>query len=365
MKVFSLLSIFSVLGPLIFGLGFCGEASAQSAYGAYGFYPQGSARVIAMAGAFTALSDDASASIFNPAGLAVARWTFDVAGDNNKIVNKEADVTGDGRQDGLPFETANLSVAARWGDFGFAVGQTDQYNLDFGKSSDFSTRIGLLVQSQDVGLAWSPGKTWSVGVTAHSEKTNLQYEDKIAVTTYEDEATGFFYTLGFIYQPNNRFRIGLMYRPERLYDIDETLNTTSSTDVFHDVFIPSQTNLGFLLRTSNKLKWTFDVSRYSANGTLRYVGSAGTTFISQPTTILRTGFEYAVITDKKIDFIWRGGGYKEESRLLGVPSKLHFTMGVSMRWGFLTFGAAYDQAADFSATAQSVGVSISAITKEL
>ena len=62
---------------------------AADAYGAYGFFPQSSSRVLSMGGAFTALSDDASAIIYNPAGLVQARWSIDISGDQNKIVNKD------------------------------------------------------------------------------------------------------------------------------------------------------------------------------------------------------------------------------------------------------------------------------------
>ncbi|MCB0420141.1 MAG: hypothetical protein KDD61_04045 [Bdellovibrionales bacterium] len=365
MKSLNHLSILVAAIGLFFSVGLGEKCKAlDSAYGAYGFFPQGSARVIAMGGAFTGLSDDASASIYNPAGLAMARWSFDFSGDSNRIINKEVDLTGDNKRDGLPYEAANLSLAARWKNFGFALGQTDPYNLQFGELSSFSTKLGLSLVSQDISFAWAPSKMVSLGGTYHLETAKLSYEVKSSGVSTEDEASGSYYTVGVLLRPSRVLQVGLMYRPERLYDIDENLNTVSSSDFFHDVYVPEQTNFGIYIRSSSKLSWTFDMNTYSSRPALLYVGSAGFQFTDKATTIYRAGFEYAVLNDKDVEFTWRGGGYQEEPRVVGIDSRLHFTMGIAMRWGFITFGAAYDQASDFSTTSQSIGVSVSALKKE-
>ncbi|MGE3759185.1 MAG: hypothetical protein AB7H97_15585, partial [Pseudobdellovibrionaceae bacterium] len=50
------------------------QSSSKSYYGTYSHAPQGSTRAMALGGAYTGLSDDASGIIYNPAGLAFGKW---------------------------------------------------------------------------------------------------------------------------------------------------------------------------------------------------------------------------------------------------------------------------------------------------
>ena len=51
-------------------------AQDDPSFGAYGLYPVGSTRTLAMGGAFVGLADDASAIFLNPAGLAKTKNNF-------------------------------------------------------------------------------------------------------------------------------------------------------------------------------------------------------------------------------------------------------------------------------------------------
>jgi len=161
--------------------------------------------------------------------------------------------------------------------------------------------------------------------------------------------------------------LGIVYSPERRYDLNESLDSQIAGGVewFHDVVIPAKLTLGLSYAPSNNLTWVGDVDFYSEVVNAMYVGGSeldtNDAIDQSQKVVIHGGFEYYALKSKNLDFIWRGGGYQEPPRLTFARSRFHYTMGVEIRWGFITVAAAYDQAGDFSTTAQSVGISFSAI----
>ena len=102
----------------------------QNPYGAYSLSPQGSTRILGMGGGFAAISDDASGIFANPPGLAMSRWRWDFASGSNQILNKEADITGDGERDGLPYLYQFSALSARFSNWAFAVGTATPYMMN-------------------------------------------------------------------------------------------------------------------------------------------------------------------------------------------------------------------------------------------
>lgn len=340
----------------------------DAAYGAYGLFPGGTTRVLAMGGAAVGLSDDAGAVLYNPAGLSMSRWIFDLAGTTNRVVNREVDFDGDTQLDGLPYDFVFSSLGLRLGPLGIGGGYSQPYNLDF--SSNFVangvTKL-LKIESRDLAISWRFWESLSFGMTGHQEKVVLGYKDEAMALDLESQAEAFYLTFGFRYNNDRKIGLGVTYSPERRYNLDESLDTqiTPSAEWFHDVVVPAKLVLGGSVKLTGRLMWVGDVDIYYPVKKAFYVGGSSTDpsdqVESDQKVVIHGGFEYQVINNKNIAFVWRGGGYQEPPRLNFSKNRLHYTMGVEVRLGFITLSAAYDQAPDFSNIAQTLGLSLSAL----
>lgn len=345
------------------------------AYGAYGLYPSGTTRVLAMGGAAVGLSDDAGAVLYNPASLSMSHWVVDFASTTNRVVNREVDFDGDNQLDGLPYSILFSSLALRLGSLGWGGGYSQPYSLEF--SSDYFapevTKV-LRIESRDMALSWRFGKSWALGLAIHQELVRLGYKDSLNALDLSSRAEGFYPSIGFRYQNGRKFGLGVRYSPERRYDMDEELDAqivsylgapSSASEWFHNIVIPAKMTLGGSVRMTGRLIWVGDVDIYAPLRNAIYLGGSslnwGDQIEERQKIVIHGGFEYAVVNEKNIGFLWRGGGYQEPPRLESSGNRLHYTMGVEIRLGILTFSAAYDQASDFSNIAQAVGLSLSAI----
>lgn len=362
-----------ILFNLFLGLTWCSDALGQSAYGAYGLFPQGSTRVLAMGGAFAGLSDDASGMIFNPAGLAHARWGYDISGGTNRIVNKEVVLTPNDQKDGLPYTFEFYSLAVKWKKLALGIGTSSPYNLNFVAKDSFASQSFILnINRIDAVIAYRLSKKLGVGITVHREDVELGLLSTFE-TNLSETQTSVYPRLGLSFRPGKKIGLGVSYVPQRSYDFNENIDDSRGLDWFHDVAIPAKLTVGGFYRVNSRLIWVLDFDFFDKIENGIYVGS--TLFGSEIKLASRThrvthgGFEYKVIEQKDLEFIWRGGGYLEPSRLdpnfnTDTEQRTHFTMGVEVRLWAITFSAAYDQmmgASDFTNTAQSVSISIDAL----
>ena len=341
------------------------QANDDSAFGAFGLYPTGSTRVLAMGGAFVGLADDASSVISNPAGVSMSRWRFDLQGTTNRVVNREGDINLDGTNDGYPYNFVYTAAAVRFGFLGLGAGYSTPYDAheDFGGSSSSEQKI--LIESYDVTLSLRFFKNFAIGATLHQERASMSFRDNFYNEQAEDSDEYVYPTAGIIFRPQRKWGIGITYSPERRYAIDDNLNDqlTSTYKWFQDLVIPAKLSLGFSLKMKKRLTIVGDMDIYYLTKDTYLMGSdsfdSSNKFIEKQYPIWHGGFELEVIDRKNIEFIWRGGGYQEPARLVGRSPRFHFTMGVEVRFGFVKFSAAYDQAKDFTSFSQSVGLSIS------
>lgn len=353
---------------LCFVLGF--EAYAQTstaAYGLYGLYPQGSTRVLAMGGASAGHINDASATFFNPAGLATSKWRVDVNSGENRIVDKEVDLGGG--KVGLPYTFTFTNGAIRIGDFALGAGVSTPYEAILDLADLGLETETISVNSVDVALAYKFSKSFSIGVAGHQETTQLTHVTSSSGVELVDEQQQTYPSVGLMLKPKRGFGFGLTYSPERRYDVDETLNdsiTTGFTNWFRDIVIPAKATLGLSYKMSGRLLWVFDYDYFfpvknaiSVFGGL--VNDSNALIQEKAQTVLHGGYEYEIIDSKDLAFIWRGGGYMEPARLEGSDPRTHFTMGIQFRVGIVSMSAAYDQAEGFSNTASSISLNFGAL----
>lgn len=362
------LAIFGVL--VLYVAIFCSrEAFADSvAYGAYGHYPVGSTRVLAMGGAFVGLADDGSTVVTNPAGLSMMNEKFSIGGGDNRIVNKEA-TFGSGTQEvAPPYTSLYRSLGARIGWLGVGFAYSNPYQVDYQQSINGYGHQILEVESYDAAIAISFFKKLSLGVTARSERVRVGYIG-VDGRPIQSKADGIYPLVGALFEFDQKARLGFSYSPERRYNIDESLESqlppTVAIDWFHDVVIPAKATLGLSAKIRERLRGVGDIDIFMPVKNAIFVGALSSNrnaaILEQQQTVIHGGFEFSVLKEKNLEFNWRGGGYNEPHRLATSKDRLHFTMGVEFRFWCITVAAAYDQAQDFSNLSQSIGISLGAI----
>ncbi len=323
-----------------------------------------------MGGAYAGVSDDAAGIVYNPAGLAFGEWIFDIGQTTNTTVNEEADINGDRRADAAAYQFQFSAVALRLGPIAIAAGQSSPYNISIRPADADRENAKMQIKSNDFLLAFAVSKSLSVGVTYREESLYQSYE-AWQIPPVENEVRGHSYTAGISYRPRDEMGFGAAYTPPRKFYVDPSVNAktsfypvSSEAGWFKSAMIPEHLVFGGFFRASNRFMYVADLDFYRPDSTLIFVESPfeGLQYSSAPirsqlVQIPHGGIEYIVLKEKKKEFIWRVGGYREPARVEGGSDRLHFTMGVDLRLGPIVVSAAMDEATGFTNSAQSIGIS--------
>lgn len=325
-----------------------------------------------MGGAFASLSDDVTGIIFNPAGLAFGNWKFDAGGTNNRVDNREADITGTGEGYGVPYNFVFYAAAARLGNWVIGAGISSPYTLkqDFNTYSSFSTTVqsfSLQILSTDVMVARRFGEFLSIGIAGHNETLKESY-DSSTTGHFEDSSTNNYFNGGISYRTKT-YGLGIAFTPERKLSINTAMNNNISPNVFfRDVVIPQKTTLGGFYRLSEKILTSIDIDFVGSVKNAIYVGTGVNSYApeiyldSESHTIIHGGFEWTLVNQREATVIWRAGAYHEPSRLAtSRRDRDHYTLGLEVHFGPAVLGVAFDQATDFNNTSQGFSISVGSI----
>lgn len=165
----------------VFLLGFvCCLNSFASSYGAYGHHNLGSGRVLGLAGAYTALSDDANAFFYNPSGTGFAKWKFNFDGGTNKLSNNELEISryGFGEATVEDFYFFGMHIKQDW--FSVGLGYVEPYSYTI-KNLSLSSEKSLTVRDTVLNLAICPITELCVG--ANGKYSAAKLEEKISLTS--------------------------------------------------------------------------------------------------------------------------------------------------------------------------------------
>lgn len=345
-------------------------AAAQTSnevYGVYNLYPQGSSRVMGMGGAYAALSDDPTGVVANPAGLAFSPWKFDLSGTFNRVTNREAKT--DSRTDNaIPFNYIQYALALGWGSWSLGVGWSQPFHLEtdnlFGEVSEVN------VQSGDVALAKKFGKYFSLGVSYHHELFEHTFESAdpyfyTPKTTVETQ--GGYLRAGMNYR-SKKGGLGVVWVQERIYDIDESVNSQlTNHSPFRDAINPQKVTVGIYANVSSKLMITLDLDTISEVRNGVYAGSGfsgegtGVAITPKEQTVLHGGIEYEAVKSRSNEVYIRAGGYQEPARLEDSRTRTHYTLGLEARFGPAVLSVAFDQAENFNNTSQGFSLAIGSL----
>lgn len=349
----------------------CLHSHAKYYYGTYSHAPQGSARALGLGGAYTGLSDDAAGVIYNPAGLALGNFHFDVGKTDNFTFNKETDINNDGILDGVPFQYQFNSFALKLGSLAMAIAISTPYQANMiGTFGSFQT-AQIQILSQDLILAYQLASSISLGVLARSETLKESYF-QVGSPAIETSSKASSYILGFSYRPEKTLGFGISYTPKTVIDIDTNINqkissgfTDPTSGWFQGIVFPQKITLGGFYGGSENIVYIADLDFITAPENTVYVKSPFTTSANTFTQIKtytfqipHGGIEFTLLKDDKKKFIWRVGGYREPARVVGADDRLHVTMGVEVRMGPIVASASMDETNGFSNSSQAISLTI-------
>ena len=325
---------------LAFGLYFMLTAAYASNYGAYNVYPQGSTRAVGMGGGLTALSDDASGILFNPAGLAFGKASFSIDGSNNPVENTEL---GTAFTNNSTFQFAAALI--RFGDWGLGLGMSSPYVFK-GESSTFdpitfqarTLEFEVSVVSGDIVLAKKFDRGFSIGVAGHYEMATEKLVERdgagTAVSGHKENETNIYPVVGLSFRGNN-YGFGVSYTPLRKIDFDENADSNIGTRTFYrDIEAPEKFTVGFFYNVNRKLMVSVDLDKIGPpkNSILVGTGITGNSsdtsgdevaYAESEVSILHGGIEYKFVESNANDVTFRIGAYNEPSRV--VSSTFSFT----------------------------------------
>lgn len=355
------------------------SVAQNQAYGTYGLYSQTTTRAMAMGGAFVALSDDASGININPAGLAKMTTWGDLAGSYKIVLNQEADLSGDGIKDGIPYLYLYGSGALKFGSWAFGIGVSSPYNtslslpLGIAGFTDNVT-LSLAISSFDIPISYELNKEWSIGMTLHGESLTESYEltsttnpGKSAAKIEAKSKSQGTVTLGASYWPqSSNWGFGMAFVPGRTYNIDTLYNNQiAPINWFRDTIFPNKTTVGFFYKSSKSVRFLGDLDWFTSVQDAVYVGSniivgaiRNIKVLTKDQFVPHFGMEWAIVDEKIWDLYFRTGFYIEPPRLEGSVQRDHFTIGASVRYWVVVLSAAYDNAVGYTNNSAGLGLSL-------
>lgn len=358
---FAFLFIGGLLSPV------CWAQTSSEVYGIYNLYPQGSSRVMGMGGAYAALSDHPTGVVANPAGLAFSEWKFDLSGTFNRVTNREAK-TENRTDNAVPFDYFQYALALGWESWALGLGWSQPFYLETDNLSGEVSKIK--VQSGDVALAKKFGKYFSLGLSYHYELFEHTFESTnpfLLTPKTTVETQGGYVRAGLNYR-SQKGGVGLVWVQERIYDIDESVNSTlSNHSPFRDGISPSKVTVGIYAQVTNRLTFVLDLDTISEVKNGVYAGSGyfgdgtGVEITQKEQTVFHGGIEFEAVNKKTNEVYIRAGGYQEPARLVDAKVRTHYTLGLEARFGPAVLSVAFDQAENFNNTSQGFSLAIGSL----
>ncbi len=348
--------------------------AAGERYGAYGLFPLGSHRVMAMGGAYNALSDDATGVTYNPAGLAFQSYWADLGGNVNSVWNREVDLNGDGQKDGLPYVYFYYAATFRVGNWGFGIGVNSPYFVELPIESDSGSfrekrTLKLAIETFNLPISYRITDEWSLGINIQSYMAKQRYQfsttnPSVSSRDVSGQNERSAVSTGVMYRPNESWSVGLSYQPRVEFSMDTSLNSqTGGVNWFRDIVIPAKTALGIAYR-EKRFIYSLDLDYFEGLENTVYVGSElipqfrRVQFDQEAKLVLHGGFEWNAISNRLWDLYLRMGTYNEPPRIKGNSSRQHLALGTELRYWILALSVAVDGAEDFTNLATGFGISL-------
>lgn len=330
------------------------HAASSSSYGAYGNYTLGSSRVMGLGGAYTAVSSDSNAFLYNPAGTALSERDFQFDASTNLLNNNEL-VTNRGYVESLSSRYDLVGAHFKTGRLSFGLGYNIPYTAKLTQFSTVEPQVShLLIQEMGLNVSYELSKEWAVGFNGKYAQAR-HVEEKGAVKNEMSINVNYF-QWGILYQ-KNRFAIGYSFSPSLYFE-----KPSDAVATFLDISAPQKQVLGisyFIKPKKVRLNIDFvSVGDINKNA-VAFEDSLGfykETLKSAPVTFPKLGLEFVLVESARTNAQFRVGYYDEPSRFVSTSSRKHFTLGFEVRLGPALLQVSQDQATGFNNVSQALSV---------
>ena len=378
-----------------------GAPATSGAVGAYDVFPTaaiGTARTVALGGATSAMDPDGYEAVFaNPAGMSgMAGKGLDFGSDSNRVDNFIVDLNNPtARSLDVPlrysFGGVRYVTNSGWG-LGAAVSTPFNYDDTFngttkvvgGKSTFVGTGdendVHTLGSSYSVGGGKSfLGGRFGVGADVNYTQAETDYSFTPAVSTvtaFSRSATGDAWSadFGVLALPYKWLRLGAVYKMG--YRVPLGSNNAGlpvSFNAFRDLKTPDRLLFGARVAPVENVR-VFLQGRilFGMNGTViigsdAFPGTTGNTVAYGRTTTLDGGWgiEYVPYDVDDLTVKLRGGGYFENTGIVGGYVRYHRTAGFAFEPWFFNFSIAIDDAEFYNNFVVGVGVDLLGVAKRV
>lgn len=358
--------LFVLLAKGDWGLAQVSSTDDSNPIAPYRLVPHGSARSMAMGGAYTGLSVDISALVYNPAGLVFGTWKFDVSLESSRISDKEVPSSVDKGDMSQPVDFLQGGLGLRLTDWlAIAGGLSNPYQLKLKNGTTQEASVDLV--SAEVAIAVRLSK-FSFGIGYHIEEMTQTYVNEFEDLDLQEKSTTAYPRFGMAIQ-GKRTSLGLSYASARSFPVDQQANSQmTGGNWFRNAEVPSKTSLGVAHRLKKRLLVVVDYNVFGSVENAIYPGSGETLFNTEDLfvedetkSLLHGGFEWTVIDKKNTNVLLRGGYYNEPKRLTLGEDRAHFTFGAEVRLGPAKLTVSFDQAPGFTNTSQGFSLVVGSI----
>lgn len=320
-------------------------------YGAYGHHTLGSGRVLSLAGAYTSLSEDSNAFIYNPAGTGFAEWVYHFEAANNTLINDELDVDQNGVGEAQTQNLFLFGVHYKIKKFSIGIGQFQPYSTELANTFSLSEKK-LAINNTAVNISYCLNEKICLGANAIHAIAAQTIKTSSENTEQNDSHTN--YSYGISFRENDKFGFGYSISPKYFWQFENPKSIN-----FFSVTIPKKEQVGLFYKFKKfNGKVVFDIEKWDPPGTDVYAFESNeyssiVNISNKALNIYRVGVESLLLKKQKTSVTWRLGYYQEPSRIATILDRSHFTLGLESRIGPAILQVAIDQARSFNNTSQS------------
>jgi hypothetical protein len=328
---------------------------SQSPYLGYTGYVTGNSKAIGMGGAFTGISDDVNCIYYNPAGFIFSDLENSISFNYAVFIDRSLDLDKTSENDiwkSHAFAFGMIKKTDRDNQFTWGIYLNNIYSIVFSNTleeeNDFYLDIGSPGEEYEikfdlggllVPLIWRLSDKVSLGLNTRILTAKLSYQKTVGsdIDIFEQDIPSFYFDLSVMYKVSDKVSIGIINKPAMDFDIDETMNAQlGGINLFRDVSIPGQFNIGLGYRVNDKVMLGFDIHSAVFNGGEVLVGSNLLPGYDEykvnveKVSTFHLGIEdRTVLADK--DLFLRAGFYEEEQLFAELIPRTHVTGSVSWR----------------------------------
>lgn len=330
--------------------------SRANSYGAYGHHNLGSGKVLGLAGAYTSLSEDSNAFLYNPAGTGFADWSYHFEAASNTLTNDEMDLDQNGVGKAQEQNLLLLGAHYKAKKFSIGLGQFEPYSVSL--VNNFSgTEKKLALKNTALNFSFCLLQNLCLG-SNYIASTATQSIDSNTENTSQNE-TQMVYQYGLVFRNEDQFGFGYSFSPKYFWSF-----SNPKSNYFNSVIIPERQNFGFFWQLKKfKSIVSVDMEKLQAPGDKVFAFESNeytnlTNIQNKAVTIYKIGIDSTLVERQKTSVNWRMGYYLEPSRIMSDLNRNHFCLGLEARIGPAILQVALDQARSFTNTSQSFSILI-------